>query len=290
MSARSIASCTISFGLVAIIIKIYVAASPESVSFNLLHNKCGGRVKQQYICPTDANEVVSRDDMVKGYEHVKDQYVQFSGEELKVLEAEKNHSLDITEFIPLDTVDFVQVEKSYYIQADKGGEKGYRLLSQAMDSTNKVAVGRWTARGKDQLVLIRPYRGGLILHQLYYSNEVRPFEDNSAKIAFSDAEKKLAEQLVGQLSCDKFDATKYHDEYTERVMAAVQKKLSGQEISIAPNVVQAQTTDLFDALKKSLEAQSSHAKLQAPVTPQPLPSAPTGEPKKSKKKSKELSK
>src|SRR3989304_2203206 len=114
MSARSIASCTISFGLVAIPIKIYVAASPESVSFNLLHNKCGGRVKQQYICPTDANEVVSRDDMVKGY----------------------------------------------------------RLLSQAMDSTNKVAVGRWTARGKDQLVLIRPYRGGLILHQLYYSNEV----------------------------------------------------------------------------------------------------------------------
>jgi len=175
MAARAISSGTISFGLVSIPVKLYTAASSEQVSFNMLHKKCTGRVKQQYFCPTD-NEIVERTDMVKGYEYARNQYVVFTEEELKALEAERSSNLEITEFVALESVDLVHVEKSYYLGPDKGGDKAYRLLSESMTKTGRAAVGRWSARGKEQLVLIRAYgQDGLILHQLYYANEVRSF-------------------------------------------------------------------------------------------------------------------
>src|SRR5687767_1001403 len=187
MAARAFASGTISFGLVSIPVKLYTAASSEQVSFNMLHKKCSGRVKMQYFCPTD-NEVVERSDTVKGYEHARGQYVLFTEEDLKAFEAERSNAIEITEFVPLPSVDFVHVEKSYYLGADKGGDKAYRLLGQAMTSKKMVAVGRWSARGKEQLVLVRPYEDGLILHQLFYANEVRAWEevDSAAKVSLSD--------------------------------------------------------------------------------------------------------
>jgi DNA end-binding protein Ku len=254
MPARANASGTVSFGLVSIPVKLFTAASSEQASFNMLHKKCGGRVKQQYICPTDNNEVVDRKDMVKGYEHARGQYVLFTEEELKAFEAERSNAIEITEFVPLASVDFVHVEKSYYLGADKGGDKAYRLLSQAMTHKKVVAVGRWAARGKEQLVVVRPYQDGLILHQLFYANEVRSFEeiDPAAKVTISDKEHELAEKLIDQLTSDAFEAAKYHDTFSDKVRAAVEQKAAGQEITVAPEAPKAQIIDLFDALKRTL--------------------------------------
>ncbi len=255
MPARAVLSGTISFGLVSIPVKFFTAASSEQVSFNMLHKKCGGRLKMQFVCPTDNNEVVERSDTVKGYEYSKGQYVQFTEEELKALEAERGGTIEITEFVPVTSVDFVQVEKSYYLGPDKGGDKAYRLLGEAMTAKGRVAVGRWSARGKEQVVLVRPYgKDGLVIHQLYYSNEVRAFSeiDTGATFTFSDKEHELAEKLIEELGTDSFDAAKYTDSFSERVKGAVDQKVAGQEITIAPEAPKAQIIDLFEALKKSL--------------------------------------
>lgn len=271
MAARAISSGTISFGLVAIPVKLYTSASSEQVRFNMLHDKCGSRLKQQYLCPVD-NEVVEREATVKGYEYSRGQYVRFSEEELKALESERSNSIEITEFVPLSSVDFVQVEKSYYLGPDKGGDKPYQLLGECMKKKGVVAVGRWAARGKEQLVLIRPYdKDGLVLHQLYYENEVRKFEeiDTGARFSFSDIERELAEKLIEQLTTERFAPDKYRDTYEERVKAAVEKKVAGQEITVAPEAPRAQIIDLFEALKKSLaEAQERVANTaEAPKPP-----------------------
>jgi DNA end-binding protein Ku len=208
----------------------------------------------QFVCPTD-NEVVERSDTVKGYEYAKGQYVKFTEEELKALESERGGSIEITEFVPVSSVDFLQVEKSYYLGPDKGGDKAYHLLGEAMNAKGRVAVGRWSARGKEQVVLVRPYgKDGLVIHQLYYSNEVRAFSeiDTGATFTFSDKERDLAEKLIEELGADSFDATKYVDSFSERVKAAVDQKVAGQEITIAPEAPKAQIIDLFEALKKSL--------------------------------------
>ena len=258
MAARATSSGTISFGLVAIPVKLYTAASSEQVRFNMLHDKCGSRLKQQYLCPVD-DEVVERSATVKGYEYSRGQFVLFSEEELKSLESERSGSMEITEFVPLSSVDFVQVEKSYYLGPDKGGDKPYQLLGECMREQGVVAVGRWAARGKEQLVLIRPYaEHGLVLHQLYYQNEVRAFDeiDAGARFSFSEVERDLAAKLVDQLTSKGFSAERYSDTYEERVRAAVEKKVAGQEISVAPEAPRAQIIDLFEALKRSLsEAQ-----------------------------------
>jgi DNA end-binding protein Ku len=273
MPARAVLSGTISFGLVSIPVKFFTAASSEQVSFNMLHKKCGGRVKMQFVCPTDNNEVVERADTVKGYEYSKGQYVQFTEEELKALEAERGGSIEITEFVPVTSVDFVQVEKSYYLGPDKGGDKAYRLLGEAMTAKGRVAVGRWSARGKEQVVLVRPYgKDGLILHQLYYSNEVRAFSeiDTGATFTFSDKEHELAGKLIEELGTDSFDAEKYTDSFSERVKAAVEQKVAGQEITIAPEAPKAQIIDLFEALKKSLaDVQEKGGPLAGPKKAEP---------------------
>jgi DNA end-binding protein Ku len=160
MPARAIASATISFGLVSIPVKLYTATSSEQVRFNMLHPETKSRVKQQYI-DASTGEVVDRNSLVKGFEYGRDQYVVFTEDELKALETERSSSLDIVEFVPLESVDLLQVEKTYYLGPDKGGDKAYRLLTDSMVNTKKVAVGRWSARGKEQLVVVRPYKDGL---------------------------------------------------------------------------------------------------------------------------------
>jgi len=272
MGARAISSGTISFGLVAIPVKLYTSASSEQVRFNMLHAKCGSRVKQQYLCPVD-DEVVERADTVKGYEYARGQFVRFTDEELKALEAERNNGIEICEFVPLSSVDFVQVEKSYYLGPDRGGDKPYRLLGECMRKLGVVAVGRWSARGKEQLVLIRPYADeGLVLHQLYYANEVRDFSeiDTGARFTFSDIERELAEKLISELTAERFDPRKYSDGYEGRVRAAVEQKVAGQEVTLAPEAPRAQIIDLFEALKKSLaDAQSRAANTPGAELPKP---------------------
>jgi DNA end-binding protein Ku len=258
MAARATGSTTISFGLVSIPIKLYTATSSQSVSFNMLHKECGSRVKQQLFCPVH-EQVIERDDTVKGYEFSKGQYVVFSQEELVKLEAEKTNTIDITEFVPAASVDFIQIEKTTYLGPDKGGHKAYNLLGHAMRHTEVVAIGRYNARGKSYVVMIRPYEKGLALHQLYYADEVRPFADVDIgeDVRFSGAEQDLAEKLIEQLRVDSFDPAQYRDDYSDRVREAAEQKAQGMEITTAPEQPPAQIIDLFEALKRSLEGNES---------------------------------
>ncbi|MFO0548060.1 MAG: Ku protein [Polyangiaceae bacterium] len=254
MAARSIGSGNISFGLVSIPIKLYTATSPQSIGFNQLHKKCSGRLRQQLFCPVD-NEVVQRTDIVKGYEYAKDKYVLFNDDELKRLEAERTDRIDIVEFVPAESVDFIFIEKTYYLGPDKGGDRAYRLLSDAMERMDRIAVGRFGTRGKEQLVLLRPYKGGIVLHHVFYADEVRSFDDvdRPGDIEFKPVESELADKLVEQLSKDDFDPEQYHDTYRDRVLAAVEQKAAGQEVTVVEEAPQAQIIDLFEALKRSLK-------------------------------------
>ena len=180
MAARSIGSLTISFGMVSIPVKLYSATeASRAISFNLLHKACGSRLKQQYFCVKE--EVpVAREDMVKGYEFAKDQYVMFTPEELKALEEAGTHTAEITEFVPLKTVDPVYFDKAYYLGPDKGGAKPYALLARALRESGRCALGRWAARGKQYIVMIRPVEDlveGLVMQQLLYAGEVRSMRD-----------------------------------------------------------------------------------------------------------------
>ncbi|MGC4118794.1 MAG: Ku protein [Myxococcales bacterium] len=254
MSARALASGTISFGLVSIPFKVYTAASTVSVSFHLLSKKTGHRLKQQYVDAVDKT-VVERAEMVKGYEFSKDQYVPFTEDELKKLEAARTSSLELVEFVPEGSVDFVYQEKAYYLGPDKGGERAYQLLVKALERAGKVAVGRYWTHGKQQLVLLRPYRSkGLLLTYAYYAHEVHPFDEvELGPVAtFKDLEMELADKLVEQLSVPAFEPKKYRDEYEERVVAAAKQKIAGQEIHVATEAAEAPIIDLFEALKRSL--------------------------------------
>ncbi len=282
MAARAISSGTISFGLVSIPIKLYTAASPKSVSFNML-TATGGRVKQQYV-DAITGEVVERSSMTKGYEHTRDQFVVFNEEELKQLESPKTNQLELIEFVPQSSVDPIYIEKSYYLGPDKGGDRAYRLLAQSLEQTNKFAVGRFNTRGKDQLVLVRAYRSGLMLHQVYYANEVREWDevDTGATFTYKEIEIDLASRLIEQLSVDAFDPSKYSDEYAARVMTAVEQKVAGAEITVAPTAPQAVVIDLLEALKRSLEGaatKKSEAMAEPKVEASPEPAAAKG-PKK----------
>ncbi len=263
MAARSTGSTTISFGLVSIPIKLYTATSSQSVGFNQLHAECGSRVRQQLICPVH-DRPIERGEIVKGYEFSKGQYVVFSNEELSALESEKTNTIELTEFVPAETVDFVQIEKTTYIGPDKGGHKAYNMLGHAMRHTEVVAIGRYNARGKSYVVMIRPYHKGLALHQLYYADEVRPFEDVEIgdDVPFSAKEQEMAEKLIDMMRSDAFDAGQYRDDYSDRVRRAAEQKAEGMEITTAPEQPPAQIIDLFEALKRSLESSEAKAKDQ----------------------------
>src|SRR5438105_11883768 len=197
MAARSIGSGTISFGLVSIPIKLFTATSAKSVSFNMLHKTCGSRLKQQLVCSTEG-VVVERTDTVKGFEYARDQYVKFGEEELKALEAARTDTLELVEFVPASTVDFIYIEKTYYLGPDKGGDRAYRLLAESLERAGRLAVGRFATRGKDNLVIVRPYKKGLVLHECYYADEVRSFDEveTGGAFDFKPIELELAEKLI----------------------------------------------------------------------------------------------
>ncbi len=278
MAARSIGSGTISFGLVSIPIKLYTAATPKGVSFNMLHGKCGSRMKQQYVCPID-NEVVERKDMVRGFEHSKDTYVRFTEEELKTLEAERTNQLELMEFVPASSVDFVSIEKTYFLGPDKGGDRAYALLSQSMERAGRMAVGKFSQRGRENLVLVRPYKKGLVLHEVYYADEVRPFEEveTGGSFEFKPIERDLADKLIEQLAQDTFEPARFRDEYATRVLAAVEAKVAGNDVTIAEEAPKAQIIDLLEALKRSVAASMTSANTADEGAPE---SAPGGGPKK----------
>jgi DNA end-binding protein Ku len=261
MAARSIASLTVSFGLVAIPVKLYSATeSASSVRFNLLHAKDGSRLKQQYICLKDGH-VVERDEIVKGYEFAKDQYVMFTSEEIKALEEAGSHAIDVSEFVPLASVDPVYFDRTYYLAPDKGGAKPYTLFATALRESGRCAVGRWATRGQDHVVIVRPIGNALALHQLHFGAEVRSVKELGVEDApVKDAELKLAKQLIDSQTSSKFDANAYTDEVKARIQAEIQKKVEGKEISLSTSPVPAsggQVIDLMEALRASLGKTSS---------------------------------
>ena len=260
----------ISFGLVTIPVKLYsTGESAAGIQFNMLHKKCGSRLRQQYICPVD-NEVVGREDMIKGYEYSKGQYVLFTEEELKALVPEPTNAVEITEFVPLDQVDPIYYERSYYVGPDKGGDRPYRLLSEAMKQTGRAALARYVARGKDQFVLLRPFEEGLIMQQLRYSDELRAFSEVPIGPAeVREPELKLAIQLIDQIATDEFKPEEYEDTQRHQVRALIDRKIQGEEITATPAPQpKAQVIDLMAALKASL------ASAQPQKTPQTSKAAP----------------
>jgi DNA end-binding protein Ku len=273
MSARPIASGTVSFGLVSIPVKLYSAGNASSaISFNLLHGKCGSRLKQQYICPKDNNEIVPREDMVKGYEFAKDRYVTFKEEELKALEEQSTQSIEVVEFVPIEKVDPVYFDKTYYLGPDKGGAKAYKLLAEVMKATGRVALAKYAARGKQYLVMLRPGDNGLVMQQLLYADEVRPFSEVPIEQAdVAPKELDLAKLLVQQRATDKFQPETYEDDVKKRIQAQLERKIAGQEIQIAPAEPGAQIIDLMEALKASLAGKPAAKAETKPSRPTLVP-------------------
>jgi DNA end-binding protein Ku len=256
---RPIGGGTISFGLVSIPVKLYSAAqSSAAISFNLLHAQCGGRLKQQYICPREDNMVVERDQMVKGYEFAKDRYVTFTPEELKSLEEKASSQIEITEFVPSEKIDPVFFDKPYYLGPEKGADRAYRLLAEAMRRSGRTALARYAARGKQYLVQIRPLPegSGLVMQQLLYADEVRPFSEVPLEEGeVKEPELKLAEQIIEQIATDEFKPEKYKDDVRARVQEQIQRKVEGQQIQLdEPQQQPTKIIDLMEALKASLAA------------------------------------
>ena len=255
MAARSIATLTVSFGLVSIPVRLFSATeASKTISFNMLHKTCGSRLKQQYICVKE-EVIVPREDTVKGYEFAKDQYVVFTPEELKAMEEAGTHVADIVEFVPLESVDPVYFDKAYYLAPDKGGAKPYALLASALRESKRCAIGRWAARGKQYIVMIRAVDDGLVMQQLMYSGEVRSMKEiDIERTEVRPTELKLARQLIDAQSSDRFDPTQYKDDVSARIEAAISKKVEGQEITMsdAPETT-AKVIDLMEALRASLD-------------------------------------
>jgi DNA end-binding protein Ku len=254
MPARSIGTATISFGLVSIPTKLYTTnESGGDIHFNMLHDADGGRLKQQYIC-TKCNEVVDREHTVKGYEHTKGQYVVLSADELKALDAVATQTIALEEFVPAEKVDPLFVEKSYYLGPDKGGERAYKLIRDAMLETGLVGIASYSARGKQYIVALRPFHEGLILHQLRYAQEVKPWSEVPMPDLpeLKPQEIGLAKQIIQQIQHETWAPEKYKDEVQERMMELINKKIEGQEITMQPEAPAGKVIDLMAALKASL--------------------------------------
>jgi len=273
------ASATISFGLVSIPVKLFTTVeSSESVSFRMLHQKCGSPLKYQTWCPKDEVKV-ERDATVKGYEYAKDRFVVFTPDELKALEEEATKAIAIEEFVSISKIDPVFFDKAYYLAPEKGGERAYKLLSQAMQERGLAGLAKYAARGKQYLVMVRPADDGLVMQQLHYASEVRGFGAvPRPKTEVKDSELKLARQLIEQSISDEFHPEKYEDDVHKRVMQVIQQKVEGEEITFAPSEApKAQIIDLMEALKASLAqvVDSGDVRSSAPArAPRPAKASP----------------
>jgi DNA end-binding protein Ku len=286
MAVRAIGTSTIAFGLVSLPVKIYsTAESSRKVSFNMIWKERGVRVRQQYIDPADGT-VVPREEIVKGYEFAKDQYVLFTEEELKVVEAPKSDEIEIVSFVPADTVGRLFFNKAYYLGPDKGGARAYRLLSSALQQTDRVAIAKHATRGKQYLVMIRPHEDGLLMEQLYYADEIRAFDEVPLEEGdVNEAELGLAIQLIDQAASEAFDATKFKDEVREKTLELIQQKVDGQEITAAPaEESKTQIIDLMAALKASIQEDEEERKPAARAGKKTSAEKPAAKKKSTRKK------
>src|SRR5882672_3483403 len=268
MSAHSIGSATVSFGLVSVPIKMFSAGeSSAAISFNWLHKKDGARLKQQYVCSKDG-EKVEKEDMIKGYEFTKGQYVLFTTDELKKLEEPRGTgAIEITEFLPADQVDRIYVDKTYFLGPDKGGERAYKLLADALKKTGRIGIGQWAARGKQYLILVRPMENGLAMEQLRYPEELRSIADVPIpKTEVKKNELDMAIKFIDQGTADEFRPQAYKDNVRRRILDMIQQKVEGKEITEEPTEApKTQIIDLMEALKASLGKRKGAASDRKPA-------------------------
>ena len=249
---RALKNLDISLGLATIPVQLFTATSSQGIAFHLLHAKCGSRIQMRLECPIHG--IVPREETVKGYEIAKDEYVRFEPEELKALEQASSSALVIDSFVPESAIDPVYFEDTYYLGAGKNGERGYRVLSQALQRTRRIAVGTFTWRGKTTPIAIRVHQDGLLLQRLYFANEVYNATeiDQGAEPKIRDQERTLAERLISELSETEFQPEKYEDEYRQRLLKAIEQKIAGQEIQRVEVETRPPTTDLVATLEASL--------------------------------------
>jgi len=266
MAARSIASLSLSFGLVSIPVKLYSATeSAAGVRFNMVA-KDGSRLKQQYVSER-TGEVVERAEIIKGYEFEKDRFVLFNNDELKALQEARSQTIDIIAFLPEQSVDPLYYDKAYFLAPDKRGAKPYALLLEAMKSSGRCALAKWAWRGKQYMVQVRPSDDGLVLQQLLYADEVRSLADLDIEQApVTQGELKLALQFIEQISEDSYDPAAYEDEEKKRILEAIDRKIAGSEVVVQDEEAPAggaQVIDLMEALKASLGARAGGARKAA---------------------------
>jgi DNA end-binding protein Ku len=254
MALRPLRNATISFGLVSIPVRFYTATKSEDVHFNLLHASCGTRVQRKWWC-AHHEKIVDADELIRGYAISKSKYVTFSDEEIEALESDDNRALEISEFLDLDQIDPVFFEKAYFLGPAPGGGKTYKLLAVAMEKQGKVALARWVAANREHLVILRPFEKGLVLHTMYYADEVRDFSAvDKEDVQIREKELKLAEMLINELSEKKFNPLQYKDEYRERLMDRIKAKAQGKVITAEEKEEErgGEVIDIMEALRRSL--------------------------------------
>jgi DNA end-binding protein Ku len=266
MPARAIDSATLTFGLVAIPVKIYSTSErSHEVHFHLVHEGCGERLHQQYVCPRHG--AIDRDEIIKGYELTRGNFVELTRDELEALEAVASDEISVEEFVPATAVDPLMFEHSYYLGPGKGGERAYRLFRDALAAADLVGIASYAARGKQYIVELRPHETGLVMHQLRYPDELKPWSDVPAvhHVKAAPAELALARQVIDNLRHETFDPSRYKDEVKARVRALIASKAKGGEITAPPAAERPPITDLMAALKASLGAAHPSKRTGAPA-------------------------
>jgi DNA end-binding protein Ku len=264
--AASVWSGYLTFGLISMPVKLFSGARSSGISFNMLHRDDLSRLKQQYVCLADG-KVVERSEIVKGYEFRKDEYVVIEPEEIKKIEPKTAKTMEILEFVKTTEVDPVFFESSYYMVADEAGRRPYALLTKAMEESEYVAIAQLTMHNREYTVFLRPHEGGMMLHTMYYAEEVRKVEGFGAPdVELKDAEVKVAHQLIEALAAA-WDPEKYHDSFQDNLKNLIQTKLEGGKIvEVEKPKKLAPVVDLMSALKQSLAEMEGKKKPAAPAT------------------------
>ena len=259
--ATSVWKGYLTFGLISIPIRLFSAARTERIGLNQLHSVCKTRIRMPLFCP-HCERQVPRNEIVKGYEYEKDQYVLFDEEELDKIEPESARSMEILEFVKVDEIDPLYYDASYYVTPEDEGKKAYQLLLNAMESSGYAAIAKLTMHQREHIVVVRPRAKGMTLHTMFYTNEIREVAEygrTDSAAQPKDAEKKLATQLIESLAAP-FEPDKYKDNYMESMKNMIEAKREGHEIAEVAHPKLAPVIDLMDALKKSIAEKQPGAK------------------------------
>jgi DNA end-binding protein Ku len=282
MASHSTGSFVIGFGPLTCMVKTYVSASPTRIGFKWINKKTGNLVGQKKFDKV-TNEEVQQADIINGYEYSKDKYLHFTDVEVDNMQATKKDTMEIAEFVPISSIDPLQVEKTFYLQPDKGQDGNYKLFSVVLAKCGRAAVGKWVSRGKEHLVVIRAYQHGIIMHQMFYHNEVRGFEDKCSAVPLNERNVKIAEEMISYGLSETFDSKKYADMFVDKLNAAVAKKLANPDEPITADTGAAlKVIDQGDAMLAWLDAKRKEKAqpVAEPVVEKPEPLKLTSKPAK----------